>query len=108
MLAFKRYGIIPVGSVKKNTLVLVQARNGRVPPVVEDTAGVDQNIALVLDDLPSVQVLDRYIIATLGVVPVCADDLVAGFDVLLQTVFSRKAVKVVKDFFGRGVDLGPI
>lgn len=89
-------------------LVLVEPRNGRPLPVVEDAAGVDEDVAVIADDSTGGQVLNLDVVTSALVVPVGADNLVAGLDVLLQAVLVGEAIKVVEDLLGRGVDSGPV
>ena len=63
--------VVPIRSMKKNTLVLVYSRNSRPLPIVQDATSINKNIAVVIDGLTPVQVLDMHIVSALGMIPVC-------------------------------------
>lgn len=111
MLPSKIGTFVPVGSVKKSALVLVQTWYRRPPPVVKNSARIDQDIT-VLGYLGVVlQILDLHIVATLLVIPICSIHLVLCLDKSVEMVLPCERIEVVKDFlttsiYGRPVKLG--
>lgn len=63
---------------------------------------------MVVDNLPALEVLDLHIIAALLLVPCCAGDLVPRLDVFVQSVLSRKIVKVGINLPGARVHSAPV
>lgn len=88
--------VVPIRGVEKSTLVLVQVRYGWPPPIVQNSRGIDQDIAVVGDFLAALQVFDGDVVSTLLVVPVGADDLVLDLDYLWRVYFRAKSLKYWK------------
>jgi len=63
---------------------------------------------VVADDGAGCNVLDLYVVAAVFVVPVGANYLVLGLDVLVEVVLLGKALEVVEDLIRRGVDRRPV
>jgi hypothetical protein len=100
--------VVPVRSVQKHALVLVDAGDGRPCPVVQDAGSVDENVAVVVNDLPALEVFDLYIVAALLLVPDRTADLVSCLDVFMQPILPRKIVEVCKDLLGASIHGAPI
>lgn len=92
--------IIPIRSVEKGALVLLESWDCRPLPVIQDTRGVYQDIAMIGNSLATPCILDVYVITALRLVPVCASDLVLRLDIFVQTVFSCKVVEVLENLLG--------
>ena len=108
VLASEVGALVPVGGVQEGALVLLNAWDGGPSPVVEDTACVDQDIA-VLGQLGAIlEVFDLHIIAALLLVPVCANYLMLCLDVFVEVVLAREGIEVAEDFLAAGVDGGPV
>lgn len=108
MLPLQRNRVIPIRCMQQRPLVLVQPWNGRPPPVIQDAAGIDEDVAVVAEEGPRRGVLDLDVVAAAAVVPVGADDLVLRLDVLLEAVLVGEAVKVLEDLLGGRVDGRPV
>ena len=94
--------------MKEGTLVLVQARNSRPPPVVENTRSVYDQVGKIADNGSSGKVLDFDVVTAPVVVPISANDLVPGLDETLQAIFICEAVEVLKDLLCWGINGRPI
>ena len=57
---------------------------------------------------PGLQILDLNIVASRLIVPICSNDLMSGFHIIMQTVFASESVEVVEDFATACVDRRPI
>lgn len=108
VLALERNIGVPVGRVEEGSLVLLNARDGRPLPVVQDAAGVDENVGEVADRVARDVVADLDVVAVLLVVPEGADDLVLGLDVALEAVLVCEGVEVIKDLCRWWIDGGPV
>jgi hypothetical protein len=100
--------IIPIRSMQKRALVLLNPLDRRPLPVVQDTRRIDENVAMIIHNLPALEVLDLHIVPALLLVPRRAIDLVPCLDVLVQPILARKVVEVRVDFPRAGVDGGPV
>ena len=100
--------VVPVRGVEKSTLVLVQVRYGWPPPIVQNSRGIDQDIAVVGDFLAALQVFDGDIVSTLLVVPVGADDLVLDLDIFVEGVFPGEVIEVLENLPAARIDSGPV
>lgn len=100
--------IIPVRRVKEHAFVLVDAGDGRPRPVVQDTRRIHKNVAVIVDYLSALQVLDLDIITALLLAPSRSYDLVSRLDILVEAVFPREIIEVRKYLFGASVHRAPI
>lgn len=100
--------VVPVSCVQQSALVLVDARNRRPLPVVEDTRSIHKNVAVVVHNLPALEVLDLHIVAALCFIPSRAGNLVPCLDELVQSVLAGEVVEVSEDLFGASIDCRPI
>ena len=108
VLALELDLIIPVGSVEERSLVLLDTRNRRPPPVIKNTGSVDENIA-VIDNLFVVEgIPDGNIVTTLLVIPVRTGHRMVCLDVLIELVLLREAIEVIEDFTAAGIHARPI
>jgi hypothetical protein len=89
--------------MEKCALVLIQPQNGRPLPVVQNTGYVDEDIALIIHHLVTLQILDMYTIPSLLIVPCCTENLMLRLHVLVQTEFACKVIEVREDLFRAGV-----
>jgi hypothetical protein len=103
MLAREIYAVVPVGGVQEGTLVLFNAWNSRPPPVVQNPARVDQDVAVLGDLRAILEIFDFDIITTLGLVPVGTDDLMLGLYVFVKMIFAGKGVEIVVYLLAAGV-----
>lgn len=94
--------------MEEGALVVIQARDLWPLPVIQDTASIDEDITVVVNDGAGCIVLDLYVVAAVLVVPVGANYLVLGLDVLVEVVLLGKALEVVEDLIRRGVDCRPV
>jgi hypothetical protein len=108
VLAFEIDILIPVGSVQKGAFVFLKSGNCGPPPIVQNAAGVDQNIAIIGDFRAIFEVLDLDIIAVLLMVPISSSNLVLGLDEMLQSVLIGKRVEIVVNFLTASIDSRPI
>jgi hypothetical protein len=76
--------------VKKGSLVFVKSWNSRPSPVVEDSAGVDENIAVIKNLRVIFQVGDLDIVSTLLMIPVCSRNLMLRLDEIKKLVLAGK------------------
>lgn len=81
VLAVERDSIVPIGCVQELSLVLVKTWNCWPPPVVQNSAGINEDVAVIVDLLAGFQVLGRHIISALLVVPVGTGDEMLGLDI---------------------------
>lgn len=86
--------VIPICSVQQGAFVVVNARNRRPLPVIQDARRVDKNIAMVIHDLAALEILDLHIVSAPRLVPSSAGDLVPRLYILMQTILARKIVEV--------------
>ena len=100
--------VVPIRGVEKSTLVLVQARYGRPPPIVQDSRGIDQDIAVVGDFLAALQVFDGNIVSTFLMVPAGANDLVLNLDIFVEGVFPGEVIEILENLPATGIDSGPV
>jgi hypothetical protein len=100
--------IVPVRGVQERALVLVDARDGRPLPIVQNARRVDENVAMIVHDLPALYVLDLHIVSSLLLVPCRADDLMLCLHILVQSILPRKVVEVCIDLPRAGIDGRPI
>jgi hypothetical protein len=105
-LAAEVVGLVPVSTVEKLALVVLQAVDIRPLPVVQETSGVDEDVGVVVDD-GTVSGGDLDIPLNLLGVPCGGRDRVAEFDVLLEIVLCGESLEVAVDFSGAGVDRRP-
>lgn len=63
---------------------------------------------MVTDDGASSQILDLDVVAAALLVPVRADDLMLGLDVLLQSILVGESVEVLENLLSRGINRGPV
>lgn len=103
MLALERDIGVPVGSMKKSTLVFLDAGNCGPLPVVENTAGIDKNIGKVADGVSRDIVANLEVVSVLLVVPESTNNLVLGLDVTLQAILVGKPIEVGEDLCCWGV-----
>ena len=75
--------VIPICGVQEGASVLLNTRNRRPLPVVENAACVDENIAMIVHNSATRKILHTHIVATPRVVPDSAVYLVLGLDVLV-------------------------
>ena len=108
MLPLERDRVVPIGSMQQRALVLIQTWNGGPLPVVEDSAGIDEHVAVLAEDSVGLEILDPDVVTSLVVVPVGTDNLVPDLDILLQAVLVGEVVKVLKDLLGRRIHCGPV
>jgi hypothetical protein len=104
MSAFQLGLIVPVGSVEKNSLVFVKSRNSRPSPVIQDSASIDEDIAMIRDLGTVFQVGDLDIVSTFLVIPVRSRNLMLRLDVIEELVFSSKRVEVGENFLASRVN----
>lgn len=90
--------------MQESALVLLDPGNGRPLPVVENTAGVDENVGEVANGVARDVVADLDVVTVLLGVPEGADDLVLSLDVALETILVRETVKVGEDLCCGRVD----
>lgn len=98
MLAIEINARIPVRSVEKLPLVVVQARNIGPPPCVQETAGVDEHVAVVVDDRSILHVRNFDVPSTLLCVPGSLRHPVAELGILLEVVFLGEIFEILVDF----------
>jgi hypothetical protein len=78
----------------------MQTRNCRPAPIVENTRGVDQDVTLVVDLLAGCEVFSSNIPTRVSIVPGRGGDLMACFDVLMQSVFVLFAISAALSPYG--------
>lgn len=100
--------VVPIRGVEKSTLVLVQVRYGWPPPIVQNSRGIDQDIAVIGDFLAALQVFDGDIVSTFLVVPVGADDLALDLDIFVEGVFPGEVIEVLENLPAASIDSGPV
>ena len=100
--------VVPIRGVEKSTLVLVQVRYDWPPPIVQNSRGIDQDIAVVGDFLAALQVFDGDIVSTLLVVPVGADDLVLDLDIFVEGIFPGEVIEILENLPAASIDSGPV
>lgn len=100
--------VVPIRSVQKRALVLVDARNRRPLPVVQDTRSIDKNIAMIIHNLSALKILDLHIVSALLLVPRRAANLVPRLNILVQPILSRKVIEVRENLFRARVHSGPV
>lgn len=76
--------------------------------MVEDAAGVDQDVAFLLQKTPMGKILDLNLPDASLIVPRCTRHLVACFAVLSEVMFHHEVVEVVINFLGRSVYSRPV
>jgi hypothetical protein len=57
---------------------------------------------------PALQILDLNIVTSRLIVPICSNDLMASFHIIVETVFPSETVEVIEDFATACVDRRPI
>ena len=100
--------VIPIRCVQQHALVFVDARNGRPLPIVQNTRGIHENVAMILNNLTTFKILDVHIVSALLLVPVCANYLMPRLDEFVQAVLAREVVEVGKDLSRAGVNRRPV
>lgn len=75
--------VVPICGVQQGAFVLLDTWNRRPLPVVENTACVNEDVAVVIHNLTAREVLDTHIVAASGIVPDSAIYLMLGLDVLV-------------------------
>src|ERR1700733_8537694 len=108
MSAFQVYIVIPICRVQQSPLVLVQTRDSRPPPIIEDASSIDQDITVITDLPACLQILNLDIVATSLLVPVRARNLVLGFHVVMETVLGCKMIEIVIYLLAACVYRGPV
>ncbi len=104
VLALEVDSVIPGCAVQELSFIVLEARDCWIPPVVQDTAGVDQDIALVIDYGSSAYVFDLYVPLSTRVVPASIDDFVICLTILIQSILCLEVIKVLINFSGCCVD----
>ena len=82
MLPLERNRVIPVCRMEQRPLIFIQTWDCRPPPIVQDATSVDEDIAVVADDIAASNILNFDVVATAVRVPVGANDLVLGLDIV--------------------------
>ena len=100
--------VVPIRGVEKSALVLVQARYGWPPPIVQDPRGIDQDVTVVGHFLAALQVFDGDIVSTFLMVPVGADDFVLDLDIFVKGVFPGEIIEVLENLPAAGIYGGPV
>jgi hypothetical protein len=109
MFSMELYAIIPVGSMEQHALVLIQSRNSRPSPIIQDFPCIDQNIATILNLFCSFEILHSDGIPAPGSLdPLCPDDFVFSLDIIIQPMFFRKVLKVLEDLATARINSTPI
>jgi hypothetical protein len=108
MLAFQVHSIIPVGCMQEGAFVFVEPRDSRPLPCVQDPSGIDQNVAVVVDDLVALHVQNTHVISSLFSVPVGSVHLVKWLTISPQTMLLAKVVEVVEYLSAAGVNCRPV
>ena len=108
MLTLQADRVIPVRSMQQCALIFVESRDSRPLPVVEDTASIDENVAVVSNHRTIGNILDLDIVATPLAIPVGTNYLMLEFDVLMKIVFLRETLEIVENFLCWWIYGGPI
>jgi hypothetical protein len=91
--------VVPVCSVQQCAFVLVDARNRRPLPVVQNARRVDKDITMIFEGLTALKIPDLHVVAALGLVPSCASNLMPCLDIFVKAVLTREIVEVSEDLF---------
>lgn len=95
--------IVPVRSMQKCALVLVESWDGRPLPIVEDAGRVDENITVIRNGHITIQILNVYVVSASLFAPVCADDLMLRLDILVQAILPREVIEVLEYLLRTGI-----
>lgn len=108
MFALKRDSIIPGCGMQKLSLVFVKPWDCRPSPVIQNTAGIDEYIAVRIDFLASRKILNNNVIATYLIVPIRTRNEMLCLDILTEIVFLRKIVEICVDLSAGCINSGPV
>lgn len=108
MFALELHTAIPVRRMQQSTFIVLEARDCRPSPVVENTACVDEYVTMIMQIVTSSQILDRHIPARQVFIPICASDLMRTLDVLVKAVLMSKVVEVFKDLARASINGRPV
>jgi len=97
MLAIEVNARISVGSVEKLPFVFVQARNVGTPPCVQETAGIDERVTVILDDSSILHVYNLNVPPSLLCVPESLRYPVAELGILVEVTFLGKVFEILVD-----------
>jgi len=97
MLAIEVNARISVGSVEKLPFVFVQARNVGTPPCVQETAGIDERVTVILDDSSILHVYNLNVPPSLLCVPESLRYPVAELGILVEVIFLGKVFEILVD-----------
>ena len=90
--------------MKESSFVVLQTWNSRPLPVVQDTTGIDQDIAMIADNAVGVKISNLDVVASALLIPVGTNDLMLCLDVVLQAIFVGESIEVFEDFLCWGID----
>lgn len=82
----------------------MKSRNSRPPPIVQDSTGINEHIAMIGDFGVGLQVLDRDVVSAFLMVPVSSSNLMLSLDEALQSMPIGKSVKIVEDLFASSIN----
>ncbi len=89
--------VIPICSVKQCPLVVLQSRNCRPSPIIQDSRSIDQDITVMTEFLTCLNISDLDIVPSISSIPVCSCNLMLCSDVIFEMVLRCKIVKVRED-----------
>jgi hypothetical protein len=108
MFATQIHRVIPVCSVEQSAFILVKPGDSWPSPVVENASSIDKDITRVCKFSSTLEIFNGHCISTCILNPLCANNLVFGFDKLVKIVFSGKIAEVVENLFATGVYGRPV
>lgn len=99
---------VPVCGVEECAFVFFYAGDGGPSPVVQDASSIDENVAVIVDNLSAFEILNLNIISAFLLVPSRTDDLVSCLDEFLQSILRRKIIKIRINLLRTRIHRAPI